>query len=143
MGAIFKNTLISGIAVLIIIGLFTFVQVQDRQIIIAEAENLHLSAMLENPAKYDSLDVSVAGLLLWHPNEPTLFADERAFQELNFERSIQLEMSSEVDFQFASEKPVIASGTFHFNPENKRRFLEYKGVFRVESISVLALDSGS
>ncbi len=141
MSAVLKNTLISGLAVLIIVGLFTFLQVQDRQIFVAEAQDLHLSAVLENPMKYDSLDVSVAGVLLWHLDEPTLFADERAFQELDFRNSIQLEISSKIDFQFASEKPVIASGVFFFDPEFARRAQGYKGIFRVESITVVDKES--
>lgn len=109
--------------------------------VVAEAQDLHLSALLEYPTKYDSLDVSVTGVLLWHPSEPTLFADDRALQELDFRNSIQLAMSSGMDFQFASEKPVVASGVFLFDPEFARRAKGYKGTFRVKSINVADLDS--
>ena len=127
MNATVKNALIAGVAGLFIVAIFAIVQLQNSQSRIAEARNLDLSAILEDPTKYDSLDVSVEGFLLWHSDEPTLFVDEHAFQEMDFKNSIQLQMSSEVDFQFANEKPVIASGSFYFDPEDGRQLLGYKG----------------
>lgn len=139
MSAVLKNTLISGLAVLMIVGAFTLLQEQDRRIVIAEAQDLHLSELLENPMKYNSLDVSVAGVLLWHPDEPTLFTDDRTRKNQDFSNAIRLETRN-VDFQFANEASVIASGVFFFDPEFARRFKGHKGIFRVESIIVVDKD---
>lgn len=129
-----RNTLIAGAAALAVAIFFVFVRLEDHQALITEAQSLYLSAILETPERYDSLNVAVTGFLLWHPSEPTLFANEAAFRQLDFERSIQLETATGTDFGFADEKPVVVSGTFLFTPEKQKQFRDYKGVFWVDSI---------
>jgi len=136
MSATLKNTLISGLAVLAVFEAFSFSQVQDRQVAITEAQGTPLSALLENPAKYDSLDVSIAAVLLWHPDEPVVFVDNQSLQEMNFRKSILIEMASDVDFGFADRKSVLVSGKFFFDIDFAGRMQGYKGIFRARSIVV-------
>jgi len=142
MESTIRNALIAGVSVLVIASFFAFVQVDNYRDRIAEAENLELSELLDDPARYDSLEVAVSGYLSWHPDEPTLFASESARRELNFNKSIQFETSNDVDYQFADEKPVIASGLFFFDAEYGRGLHNYKGILRVQSIAVAGDEQG-
>ena len=141
MDTTIRNTLIAGIAVLIVATSYIYMQIERGQATSNAARNLDLSTLLKNPGQFDSREVSVAGSLLWHADEPTLFVDESALQNLDFGRSIQLEISSAMDFQFADRKSVIVSGMFFFDAEDGRRLQGYKGVFRVDSISVPGVTS--
>jgi len=143
VGITSKNVVVSAIAALFIAGFFVFIQLRHGPATIQRAEHIRLSEILANPAKYDGADVSVTGYLFWHPDEPTLFVDEHAAQELEFEQSITLEMLSKLDFQLADRKPVVVFGTFGFDPEYRREHVGYKGVFQVRTISVAGADSGN
>ena len=133
-----KNSLLAGVAGMSLGVFFMFVSAEYHQKIVAEAQSLELRALLLNPERYDSLDVSVTGFLMWDPNEPTLFANKAAREKLDFGESIQLEMDVDMDFRYADESPVTASGIFLFDAEYGRRLHDYKGVFRVKAITKIA-----
>ena len=95
-------------------------------------EVLSLEALLANPEQYDSHQISVPGVLLWHPDEPVLFADMRALQHMDFSRSIRLEMHEKTDFGYLDRLPVIVSGEFGFDPNFHG--IGYKGIFIVDKI---------
>ena len=141
MDTTIRNTLIAGIAVLIFATSYIYMQIERGQATSDAARNLGLSTLLETPGQFDSREVSVAGSLLWHADEPTLFVDESALRNLDFGRSIQLEMSSGMDFPVADRKSVIVSGKFFFGAEGDRRLQGYKGVFRVDSISIAGVSN--
>jgi hypothetical protein len=128
------NALLEGIAAVSVAVFFAFVRNENHQAIVEGTQNLELVALLVDPERYDSLDVSVTGYFVWHPDEPTLFASEDSWKELDFGESIQLEMNTDVDFQYADESPVVVSGAFFFDAEYGRGLQDYKGIFRVESI---------
>ena len=133
-----RNALLVGIAAVAIAVFFAFVGTQSHQELVGEAQSLELPTLLLNPERYDSLDVSVTGFLVWHPDEPTLFASEAAWENLSFGDSIQLEMDTDVDFQYADESPVTVSGAFFFDADYGQGLRDYKGIFRVKSITKIA-----
>lgn len=133
-----RNALLTGIAAVSVAVFFAFVRTENHQEIVEEAQSLELPALLLKPERYDSLDVSVTGFLVWHPDEPTLFASKAAWEKLDFGDSIQLEMDTDVDFQYVDESPVVVSGVFFFDAEYGRELLDYKGIFRVSSIKKIA-----
>ena len=138
MNLVVRNALLAGIAAVSVAVFFAFIRTDSHQDLVEEGQSLELSALLQNPERYDSLGVSVTGFLTWHPDEPTLFAGEAARQNLNFRDSIRLEMDTDVDFQFADESPVTVSGIFFFDAEYGRGLRDYKGIFRVKSITKTA-----
>ncbi len=95
-------------------------------------EFLSLEVLLANPEQYDSHHIRVPGVLLWHPDEPVLFADMRALQHMDFSRSIRLEMQVKTDYGYLDRRPVIVSGNFGFDPNFHG--IGYKGVFIVDKI---------
>ncbi len=133
-----RNALLAGIAAVAVAVFFAFVGTGRHQELVGEAQSLELPALLLHPEQYDSLDISVTGFLVWHPDEPTLFASEAARENLSFGDSIQLEMETDVDFQYADESPVTVSGVFFFDAEYGQGLRDYKGIFRVKSITKMA-----
>jgi hypothetical protein len=95
-------------------------------------EVLSLEELLANPEQYDSHQISVPGVLLWHGDEPVLFADRVALKHFNFSRSIGLEMQAKTDYGYLDRLPVIVSGKFGFDPNFNG--IGYKGIFIVEGI---------
>jgi hypothetical protein len=93
-----------------------------------------LAELLANPADFDSHEITVRGVLLWHVDEPTLFEDMSALDKFDFARSIQLEMHRGADFAELTRRQVIVSG--HFGYDASFHGIGYKGVFVVDTISL-------
>ena len=131
-----KNAFLLGVAVLAIVVSFAYSQLSTSRTANGLSRDLGVSELLEYPANFSSRRVTVTGYLSWHPNEPTLFADEQAITAWDFPRSIHLEVSPEYDFGFADKKLVVVTGKFVFSPERQQRLRDYKGFIRVYTISI-------
>ena len=99
-----------------------------------------LQDLLDRPADFDLQDVSTSGFLLWHPDEPVLFESESAYKALEFDLSVPLENSSDIEMSSGDRRLVTIAGRFHVMDHIPTD--EYPGFIRVHSMARVSARSG-